>query len=265
MKKIYAIIISTFLTANLSLFGQGFYVSPQIGFAAGTNQQAINFSYSDGDYNVEDQLKYSFGKGFSAGLSVGYMFNKNIGVDLDLNYLIGGKSSMSYTVDEATSEMTLYSRMFRINPSLLLTMGEGKWHPYTKFGFILGIGKGIVEESYSNNGNGSFQKIEFSGGAAPGFTASLGLLYDLNESLQLFGEAHLISMTYAPEKGKLTEATVNGEDVLDQFTVSEKEIEFIDSRTYLPSSFNPNEPSRVLKEYLPFSSLGLKVGVRFNF
>lgn len=66
-------------------------------------------------------------------------------------------------------------------------------------------------------------------------------------------------------KGEVTEYTYNGTDELGDLTTSEKEIELVNSYSY-DSNNVPSDsgPTKALKERLPFGSLGLNVGVRFN-
>jgi hypothetical protein len=161
--------------------------------------------------------------------------------------------------------VTLKANMLRFTPSLVLMLDGKTVRPYAKVGFVLGTGKVFEEIVATDMGTEVKLKGELSGNLAPGFAASMGTIFALSEKVQLFAEFNFISMSYAPNKGEVTEATANGVDYLGLLTTSEKEVEFVDS--YFVSDViaqDPNSPSKELKQYLPFSSVGLRAGVRIN-
>ena len=66
------------------------------------------------------------------------------------------------------------------------------------------------------------------------------------------------------KKGKYTKYVVNGYDILADMTVNEREVEYVDNyrETEDPDT---NVPQKRLRVSYPFSSLGLRAGIRFNF
>ena len=283
-----AIIAITILT-SISTIAQKVYVDVNVGYAlplkggvdGASTTTTTYYNEQTGERNQSETYKSinsSLGKGLNFGGSVGYMFNKNLGFELGLNYILGAaiktedirnetyidftgatqKSSSIYT--SSTS-----SNMFQIAPTLVLSTGFEKFNPYAKFGFVMGFGKVTTEiESTSTNWGNSNGIYEFSGGMGFGFTGSIGAEYALNEKVSLFSELKFMSFSYAPKKGIVTKLTQDGVDQLPGTTTNQKETEFVKEYTN-DGSVNDNEPSKSVKSYLPYNNIGLNFGVKFSF
>jgi len=270
-----------FMLPIANIFAQGTYVSFNAGFGAKMSSQNLpdyyNYTQSD-NYNGEnnsrvitsEQINASLGKGLNFGLSIGNMFNKNIGAELGVSYLMGGKTkakdsySTNGTVNE-TTDYTISAKMLRIVPTLVFTPGMEKINPYAKFGLIVGLGTITEEHSRNIDGDVNFEKTKYKGGLALGLNTALGVAFDLNEKMSFFGELNMVNLSYAPKKGEVTEATYNGADQLPDMTTSDKKIEFVDKVT--TNSSNPqldSEATKELKTKLPFGSIGLNIGIHFK-
>jgi len=79
-----------------------FYINVGGGYNLGIATQSLLFNY-EGTNDIEkiENVKVSLGKGLNFGLNLGYMFNGNIGIDLQCSYLLGdenaGESKSNYT------------------------------------------------------------------------------------------------------------------------------------------------------------------------
>ncbi len=258
------------LLAN-NLYAQGAYVTIHGGYGLGLNSQnggLLGYSNSVRGNNsiTYNEANYSLGKGLTFGGTFGYMFNKNIGAELGVSYLIGGKSKAQETYTSGKTDYTLSAKMLRINPSLVISSGLEGVSPYAKFGLI--IGSGSVKNEYNDNDDGDIEylKIKLHEGLSFGVSSSIGSLFKLSDNMSFFGELSMISLSYSPKKGEVIEATYNGTDELQNLTTSEKEVEFVDSYTYNFNSPSPDsKPSKELKIKMPFSSIGLNIGVRIGF
>ncbi len=257
-----------------------FYINVGGGYNLGIANQSLLNNYERTN-NIEkmENVKTSLGKGLNFGLNLGYMFNGNIGIDLQCSYLLGdenaGESKSNYTFFSTNyydyEKISVKNQIIRINPSLIIASGFDKLDPYARFGVILGFGSVTytnLNEEYENNilENKVIEKWKFNGGMAFGLSSALGLMYHISDLISVYGELDLVSMSYAPTKGVMTEYTVNGADKLPDLTTDAKEIEFLDEITY--DDDNPPstaEPSKELKFYFPYSSIGLNIGVRFSF
>lgn len=281
--------------SQTNVFAQGVYVDVQAGYGMPLNGQTdmlSNYSssyidnYITGEYSssyTEEVVNLSLGKGMNFGANVGYMFNKNIGAEIGVNYLLGGKTEGTYSdyytytdptgyTEESWEKSTqqMSAKMLQINPSFVVAGGFEKWNPYAKVGVVLGFGSIEMEADYSDNmGNNGSYAMTLNEGMAFGLSGSFGTQYILNDQISLFGEASLVSLSYSPKKGEITKYNEDGVDMLPSLTTQDKETEFVDktSEYYDGSSTpsDPNTPSQELKTSYQFSSIGLRVGVKFNF
>jgi len=268
--------IAVFIGANT--FAQGLYVNAGAGYGFPAACYLMDDDYvihydengSSWDYEIV-KGSGSFGKGLQAGAIIGYMFNPNIGAELGISYLLGGKikSKDEYQSGYSSSiyESTMSGKMLRFTPALKMTAGNGNIKPYMRIGFVVGIA-GKIKSEQTETSTGDFKSTitegerEFTGGISLGFAGALGADFMLSDNIGLFAEMGVITQSYAPKKGEITKYTVNGEDKLDEMTTSEREIEFLDSYTYTSGSDDDDSPTKTLKMYFPFSSVGVNVGVR---
>lgn len=284
MKKLNSSAKKLTLVMFISLFSVAaysqFYINVGGGYNLGIANQSLLYNYeSTNDIEKAENVKISLGKGLDFGLNLGYMFNSNLGIDLQCTYLLGdeatGESKSTYTFYNTKyydyEKISIKSQMIRVNPSIIIASGFEKLDPYAKFGVILGFGSitcSYLGEDYINDQlqNKEVQEWKLNGGMAFGLSSTLGLMYHISDLISVYGELNLVGMSYAPTKGVMTKYTVNGSDRLPNLTTDDKEIDFVDDITYdynnPPSSA---EPSKELKNYLPYSSIGLNIGVRFSF
>lgn len=284
MKKLNVRVKKVAIVMFISLFSVAaysqFYINVGGGYNLGiANQSLLTNSESSGNILKIENIKVSLGKGLNFGLNIGYMFNNNLGIELQCSYLLSdetfGEDKSNYTFFGTNYydyvKTSIKSNMFRINPSIIIAGGFEKLDPYAKFGVILGFGSiiynGLMEE-YENDQlqDRSIEEWKLNGGMAFGISSAVGLMYHISDLISVYGELDLIGMSYAPTKGVMTKYTINGADQLPNLETIDKEIDFIDDITYdfdnPPSSA---EPDKQLKEYMPFSSIGLNIGVRFSF
>lgn len=274
MKKINLLLMSFFIMTTFqqgNLFGQGAYVSVNGGYGFAWNAQDLGElefykEASTANSTTLERVPVSLGQGFNFGGAFGYMFNDNIGAQIDVSYLIGKEHSVSGTWPDARYEYKLSSQMWRFTPAIIITPGFDRFNPYGKIGLSVGVGHVIEDMEIIDDMDVIKGKARLDGGVSFGLNTAFGVDYILNENFTLFSQVTLYSMTYAPEKGELTEISLNGADILHQLTTNEKEIEYVDKYTYSHTSPEPDSaPSKELKHNLPFSSLGVNIGLRFRF
>ncbi len=276
-KMLFLIFVINLLSAPL-LFAQGAYLNINSGYATSMSSQNLSgfenstYEFYSNSYSLKhEQIIFSFGKGLNFGADFGYMFNKNLGAEIGVSYLIGGNTISTLTQPNNSTEITVSSKMLRINPSLVITSGFEKINPYAKFGLILGSGYVILSSNQEISGfsgqQSNSESIKLSGGIAIGLTSGIGALYKINDKLSFFGELNMINLSYGPTKGIKTDFRIDGVDMLPSLTTRQKETEYLDSFTETSSNSNPqdSEPSKKLKQKLPFGSFGLNLGLRVNF
>lgn len=268
--------IALFIGANT--FAQGLYVNAGAGYGFPAACFLLEEDYTINSGNEFATWDYeivkgsgSFGKGILPGIAVGYMFNKNIGAELGIGYLLGGKIKSKdqeiYSYGTETTETTLKGTMLRFTPALKMTVGDGNIKPYMRAGLVVGAaGKVKVTENYTGpdgeKSNTEEQETEYKGGISLGFSGALGADIMLSDNIGFFAELGVITQSWAPKTGEITKYTVNGVDKLGELDTFEKETEFVDSFSNSSGSFDENSPMKSLKVYMPFSSFSINVGVK---
>lgn len=271
VKTLFSIAIFAILVISSNLFAQGIYVDIETGYGVKTSSQTLDYFgfYSVTEFpdsSTVEQVYISLGEGLHFGGAVGYMFNESIGAELGLSYLLGGgTTARSESYDGDTTTYTLSSNMLRIIPTFVISSGFGRFNPYAKFGMVLGIGSVGLEMLSIEEAEVSRMTTKFDGGLAVGLKAATGASFTLRDNMSLFGEMGMINMSYAPTRGEVTEATLNGADMLPGMTTNEREIEFVDNYTAVGVPTPESQPDRRLKQKMPFSSFGINFGLRINF
>lgn len=264
------------------VFGQnGLYINAGGGYgiSIASNSSASSTDYSSNgstnSYKISNGSG-SFGKGLQFGATVGYMVSENIGAELNIGYLIGGKSTITqktaYSNTSNSYEDIISGNMLRMTPGLRFSVGKDKLKPYMRFGLVIGMASKIKDvytttsiDKPFNNPVVSVQELSLTGGISLGFSTGLGVNYKLSEKLGIFAELGLISQAWAPNKGTITKSTVNGFDNIALLTPSQKEINFVNNYSETIGYQNPSLPSQALKTSMPFSSVGLNIGVQLSF
>jgi hypothetical protein len=270
--KIILIIFAATLLTN-KLFSQGIYAKINAGYGLQMSSQKIDYFHIT-NYSIDtvsstyERVNTSLGIGFTCEGAFGYMFNKNIGAELGVSYLLGTKTNTKQVLIGSIRNNSLSSNMLRINPSIVIAFDFKKINPYAKLGLIIGIGKIMYEDDYTSSSGltAVTEKMELNGGIALGLNAGIGTTYNISNRISLFGEINMVNLSYSPTKGILTESNLNGVDRLPNMTTREKEVNFVNS--YTTNANTPNsqtEPRQELKESFPFGSVGAVIGLRVNF
>ena len=262
--------VAFLLVAN-NLFAQKHYMSINGSYNFGMGTQSLHYFDFYSYTNVNDVLTFeqnfvSLGKGFSAGLNYGYMFTDNIGVDLGVSFLLSDKAKAKDIYPVGTTDYFLSSKMGHIVPSAVFATSFQKVNPYAKIGPIIGYGFVEYEKNINDSAYMSKTIMKLNGGISLGLSSELGVKYKISEQISIFGQMSVNALTYSPNKGEVTKATYNEADILPDMQRYEREIEYVNSY-----SFNENaaidytQPRKVLKQHLPFGSIGVNAGIIINF
>ncbi len=252
------------------------YIRFGVGGGLGLNQYNGS-SWSDEQQinNTLDNLtikSQGLGGGFNINLAFGHMMSKYIGIEVGVNEFIGlnkkthntrttttGNTSSTATQDEKMSGM-----MLQLVPTIIITPGLEKINPYARLGMILGI---LPSQTYGfdatdNTGSGVYKEKNY-GGIAAGFTAAGGVDYHLSGKMVLYAEMVFNGITYAPTKGKVTEATADGVDQLPTYTTRDKEWTY--EKTYDTKANIPiGSADKRNKVSYNFSNVELNIGIKLN-
>jgi outer membrane protein W len=256
--------------------GYGFSMAPNSSFSANDYTRNPSGIGTVETYKISNSTG-SFGRGVQFGATVGYMFSENIGAELNIGYLVGSKitttdKELKNNGDTYSSTATASGNMLRLTPALRFSVGKDKLKPYMRVGLVIGVGNKIATTFSSTDFNASNGKtnidqseMALTGGVSMGFAAGIGVNYMFSDKVGIFAELGIISQAWAPSKSVLTKSTSNGADNLPFMTTSQKETDYVSSYTTTSGTFSPGTPSVALKQYTPFSSVGINVGVHLAF
>jgi outer membrane protein W len=269
MKKIMlGAVVTMFTLSSLQLTAQikkGAYVGVNVGYNAGAAVQGgLENRTSTGTTTVRELVKFSYGKGINAGLNLGYMVNENIGFELGLGYLIGGKTKATEKYTGGQTDFSTSAAAIQIKPTIVLATTIDKVSPYAKFGLVIGSTtiKSTSEDKYGSNID--ITKTTTKGGMAIGFNSAMGILFPVNSKLSISAEVNMINMQYSPKKSSVTLYTENGVDKLNTWTIRDKETEFVKSIT-APTTGGSGVPTQSLSTPVAFGSIGINVGIKYSF
>jgi opacity protein-like surface antigen len=278
VKMFVILAITGLFSCNLSAQNKMYaHINVGYGLKMASQSQLADYTHTIKDtlYLSNDKaIDVSFGKGLNIGASFGYMFNKNFGAELGVNYLLGGKTKATADITETfmgitsheISDRTFSATMIRMVPSLVVDAGFEKVDPYAKVGLVIGIGS--IKRELEENKDGDLTKVKFklNGGVSLGISSAIGVKYNISEMMSVFAELNMVNMSYAPAKEVMTEYTLNGVDQLPNFKTNEKETEFVKEIDYDSNAIvDQSKPTKQLHQKLPFSSYGLNLGFRINF
>ncbi len=197
----------------------------------------------------------SLGSGFTFNSSYVHMYSKNIGLDINLQYLWGKKyestSTSSYDgIANVAYESKVYSRGILFGPSLIAMVGEGKVKPYVQVGITMGRMKVNSEMSATNFNVAS----EYKGGLSIGFKGGFGIDVPISENAKFFSEFIFLGMSYYPKEETTTASN----------KPSQPKTEFVREVTSTYSVSNPtnSNANKELSESLPFGSVSINVGLK---
>ncbi len=277
-----------------TVFGQGFYFRAGMGFAfpqAGQSMYDTPIPYNGfptgingSRQNVNGSQTYSisgasFGSGIHGVLGFGYMFNNNVGIQLDGSI---GLSPTKYTFNDLNAELSIgngtstpynittkqkANTPFILMPSLVLQTGD-QLKIYSRLGLALPLSAGITQEQLITNApdTGALVTDDFTWqlktSFSLGFTAAAGMKYQINDRISIWGELSILSMSlYAKEqdlKSWSESSQGTSQNVPLSYYSNAQIIKF--SKTATLDSTLTSMPAYSV----PFSNVGIHFGIAFN-
>jgi hypothetical protein len=254
MKKVILIAMFSIALGSMA-FAQKWY----LGIGGGYGFPVAGIGGSSTTQTSFNSETVSFGEGADFGAYGGYMFMKNMGIELGVSYHMGVNNTLTNTSEEytppgvgtqiiSTETENFSGNMLRLIPAVRMQADDGHICPYVVFGGIIGLAPSATyNETYSNQGNVS-QPFTFSGGYSFGFHGALGVKFIVSSDIAIFAECAVNYQEYVPAKG------VEGSE-----TVS-----YVKSYTYGSASPYINNYTNTETEpqvHLPFSSVGANAGI----
>lgn len=272
MKKFLLLLVCLILI-QFNAFSQKLYMKTSFGASMAAVPQQYNTSeshyFSDGSYERTDyeMEKGSYGAGLRGVLGLGTMVTDNVGLELNVFYLMGypQQSYFNMYVDEHTDKSTTSSsgKMLAFAPSLLVTSKGRLINPYAKAGLVISKPKIIQETTRIFADDQVYTNVfEVNGKTALGFQGGIGANYKISERLSLFSEVSFVMLSFTPVKGKTTSYLVNGEDHLGSLSESQKGTEFVTSISSNEIG-DASKPRQSFNNPLPFNHVGIQIGIQF--
>lgn len=253
MKTLITILL---LIYSVNSNAQHFYVSTGGDYNLPASKQLIT---TTSHVKIENHTG-SFGEGSSFFTSLGYEISKHVSIEFSYSKLNSAKkdfSILSHFGNKKESYTT--AKMNRIIPSLKLSAGN-KIRIYTRFGMVIGMNPEIKTQARLIWSNGVVYSAEYngeySGGSSVGITGGLGADFFVGKRLYVLAEINAIAQSWGPER--LT---------YDYIETSSTTYYNESGSMVLTDELSSNSAwmAADLKEYYPFNSVGLQVGVAYRF
>ena len=130
---------------------------------------------------------------------------------------------------------------------------------------MVGLASAIDHSTSVDGQTTTENEWEYTGRVAFGLTAAVGADVALSDRWGLFAELSFMAMSYNPTNAELTVSTKNGADKLGSMTTDEKKINYHDSLTTNENAKSSDGlPSQAPSVSIPFSSVGVAVGLKFR-
>jgi outer membrane protein W len=278
MKKatfLLSVLFTSFITAQ----GQGFYLRAGLGYAVPQAGQVsdgnatpyngtLNNTSSAQDYSVKTA---SFSAGALGNIGLGYMFNENIGIDVDAMF---GLSPKKYTftahgvsIGGVASDYSVVQKAktpIFFTPSVVLQTSGDNMNVYVRFGLVLPLKTLVTQDQIYTNlpGTGSIRTEDFTfeikNSFSLGFAGAIGVKYRMGENVSLWGEVGIMSLSVLAKQGNLVDAKVDGQSVVLDSVVGVKTINY--SKTATIDSTGTQQVTYAQ----PFSNVGIHVGIIYK-
>lgn len=238
--------------------------------------------------------KRGLGEGFRIGAGISYVVNDFINVGLDVDYF---RSTISKVRDSTFNQVftsgplaeRTYTERFTISydatlltfsPNITLkAIARPKWFLYNKVGAVITIRPNSVEhdtrqsktsmnwQGFTKDSTGyTDTRYEWAiKNPSLGFSAGLGAQYKITERIRVFSEIQFSHIVFVVNRRKTTSYNVDGKEMVNNLTVSEKEIDFeknFRTDNWIP---DPNKPNRAVTQRIPITYLGLQAGLVYRF
>lgn len=238
----------------------------------------------------------TLGSGWRFGLNVGYMFHRNVGFELQFNYVRSLSILMSRNISPTyKAEHQLVSSRVELVPQLVFMAGIQKWGIYSKTGVILPFW-GIVESDITISDQEGRVIESVVGGTFPdvhaevnakaktyakfsyGFQSRLGVSYQTTDWLAVFVEGSFAALSVRAKEtinhqvdieftnsisGVVSNRTVDDFDEIDLHSVYVSELTENSNNPDYNANSDASQPLEELDFKDNFNHLGASIGLRF--
>lgn len=258
------------------------YMQGAIGYGMPMSELTSNSTESTFDpvsghtTNKVNSELYSYGKGLSGQLLIGYYLGKGISTEIGgvFNSSKNVYSIKQTIVNESYLDVEYLNRawIIRTTYGIKLETQYPRLNAFVRTGLSLGFAEinGTTNfniTSYTPTTTTEVREAQFkySGNVSLGGYIGIGASSRLSSSLELITEAVTYAQNWSPNKLVLEKFEIDGVDQAPAMTTYEKEIHFISELNDDDYSFDPNSPQEQSRTVEPFSSFMLTLGLRYYF
>jgi hypothetical protein len=267
-------------------------------YADDVSQINVTKIYSD---PTSKTVKYQavskgLGEGFRFGIGGSYIINDFINVGLDVDYF---KSTISRHRDSSYYEInsnpnpqvneraynerrtTSYkTELLTFTPNITFkAISRPNFFIYNKIGAVFTFRPNSLQKEKLTGTRrlgwqGFYQDSSFTSqtkyswgirNPSFGFMGGVGIQVKLQERVRGFAEVQFTHIVFRTRSRTLTSLMVNGAEMADDLTVSQREIRFRKDFTDDQSGQDPNTPTNAVVQRFPISYVGLQLGVAYRF
>jgi len=265
-------------------------------YALPTSGSYRNTSYTSTSINQNYTIKTvkdGLGMGIRAGAGIGIVLNDFINLGLDAENYFGTpiKSNNLYYYDNQNGNVSIYNTNIDYRANILMVspnitfkaLSQPNFFIYNRLSIKAGVMTKITEKTNSKdneryvdnpdvNPNPSDhitnfkQNFEYKGGVPIGFSAAIGFQLKMSEKIRFFTELEFTQLTYNPKKRVMTLWVNNDGSTVDLKTLDkiQVETEYKKNYTVLDGKTDNNAPNPAPTLRMPFSSIGLGIGLIYR-
>lgn len=283
MKKL--IILSTLIACSSMSMAQ-LYVSAKGGYGLGMSPRSTSNENTDpsGTITTSKGPAIGMGAGLTGGLTLGYLFNQYMGVEVGAHYYGGALTVLEQTDPPSTASSSYtseYKQSFKgmsiaLSPAFVLKTDYDVVNVFTAMGPVVGLASAFQRELSLTHQQLTApntykeqtvkQQTEYTGGLCFGVRGTIGLELLLTEKLALLADVTYMGLNYSPNKSVITRYEVDGKDQLASMTTRDKETEYVDSYSTMGNAQDPNAPRKSTpNSVMPFTNTAVNIGFRIYF
>ncbi|MFT3936566.1 MAG: hypothetical protein QM726_23275 [Chitinophagaceae bacterium] len=238
--------------------------------------------------------KKGLGEGFRIGAGFSYVLNDFINVGIDIDYFRSTirktrDSSFTQSFSTGSIQQMSYNERYTISydatlitfsPNITLkAISRPKWFLYNKVGAIFTFRPNSIEHDTKESNT----KMNWQGfvkdssyysdtryewvikNPSFGFSGGIGAQFKLTEKIRVFSEVQFSHIVFVVSRRKTTSYNVDGQELVNNLTVSEKEIDFeknFKTDDWIP---DPNKPNKAVTQRIPITYVGMQAGLVYRF
>jgi len=224
------LLTTLFIFCALFVQAQGFYVQPGISYLSPATNEVLGPKVDNvltSGSEVSSSLVGSYGSGIGLDLNLGYMFSRNFGIDMGIEYVLGNETLIEeFTDGDSFDQSYATNKRLTLSPAFVVDAGSETLSPFIRFGILIPVAGQTEGFRASNNPSmisssipllfpnaESFRAESIAKGQfSLGLNAAFGLRYQLNEMISILGSVGYTGLRIARQSYEVPSATLTMTD-----------------------------------------------------